>query len=171
MGRVRRLLLLNLAFAFYDAAMMWLLQLDVYPSWRFVPTADFGPAESQHFLAIALAVFPIAVMTTAIAVYLLVKRPTFLPAQLAVTGAVVQAVQWALTAFLYGPWQGLLTEPGNSLVSPERTVGPANASIYHALLLGHWVRVALVTGYAGLAWWIASSTLTQHTTTRSRVPA
>ena len=149
--RARRLLLLNVAFAFYDAAMMWLLQLDVYPSWRFMPTADFGPAESAHFLAVLLSIFPIAVATTVVSVRLLVKRPTFVPARMATTG------------------DSFKTRGKLAVVSPERTLGPANAGIYHALLLAHWLRVAIVTGYAAVAWWLSAQALVRPV--RSRVAA
>jgi hypothetical protein len=136
---------------------MWLLQIDVYPSWRYVPTVDFGPAQSLHFLAVCLGVFPFAVATTVISIMFLVRRPTFLPLRAVQVGAAIQALTWVLTALVYGPLQGKLTEPVDALTNPARTLGPANPSVYQALLFGHWGRVLLVTAYAVLAWWLAAN--------------
>src|SRR5262245_9124416 len=101
----RRLILINLAAAFYNLGIQWLSQLDLYPLWRYVPTPDFGTVASAHFLAVCIAVFPAAVTATICAGLLAIRRPPIVP-QLALRAAVaVQALLWLLTAVLYGPWQ------------------------------------------------------------------
>ncbi len=150
---------MNLAVAFYNMAAMWLFQLDVYPSWSGIPTADFGPAQNTHLLAVAAAVFPPALAATVFATILVVTRPRTYPAGLLRAGLVLQTVTWALTAFVFGPWQGRLTEGGASVDVAPRALGPANEHAYHAFVYTHWVRVALVTAYAALAWWLAVRTV------------
>ena len=156
----RRLVMLNLALAFYNAAMIWLFQLDIYPSWSFVPTSDFVSAEGQHLLATSLSVFPAAVAATVVSVLFVVRRPMVIDVARVRIGAVLQVLSWLLTAFVFGPWQGRLTEPVSAAKDQlARALGPANDALYHTMMIAHWGRVAVVSAYAMLAWSIAAHAL------------
>ena len=153
--RWRYLVLINLAVAFYNVAVIWLMQLDIFPTWRFIPTSEFGRVQGQHFWRLFLVVFPKAGLAIVLAFLLYRLRPPGLPSQALKLGVVIQISLWLLTALLWGRWQGQIALPGSE---PVPVLGPANYALYQKMLSTHWVRVALITAYGALSFWLAVRT-------------
>lgn len=153
-------ILANLAVSAYNVAVIWLMQVIIYPSWPFVPTAAFPDAQGVHFWRLFIVVFPQAALATALAVLLLRRRPPGASVVALRLGLVVQVALWVLTAALWGRWQG---EIAFAQGGAGDGFGPANARLYDLLVDTHWLRVALITAYMALAIWLARTTLTPRT--------
>lgn len=154
--RWHALVLANLALSFYNVAIIWTMQLDVFYSWRYIPSDLFGQAQGQHFLRLFITVFPQALLTTILAGLLLKLRPKAImrwPLRLAFG---LQLLLWLLTAILWGRWQGQIATLPPGASAPM--LGPANHRLYQTLLNTHWLRVGMITVYALIAAWLAKRT-------------
>lgn len=144
--------LTNLVVSAYNVAVIWLMQLIIYPSWAFIPTATFGEAQGIHFWRLFIVVFPQAALATGLAIAMWRRPPAGVPMTAVRLGLVTQVALWVLTAGLWGRWQGELAfADGGSATA----LGPADTQLYELLLNTHWLRVALITGYGFLAVWMA----------------
>jgi hypothetical protein len=150
------LVLVNLALSFYNLAVIWLMQLDVFYTWRYIPTDLFGQAQGEHFWKLFITVFPQAILTTLISGLLLKRRPVGVPAFPLVLGFGLQLLVWLLTAMMWGRWQGQIAVGLSS--GTGRSLGPANYALYQILMDTHWIRVGIITAYAVLAVWLAKKT-------------
>lgn len=150
------LVLANLALSCYNVAIIWTMQLDVFSSWRYIPSNLFGQVQGQHFLKLFIIVFPQALLTTILAGLLLKQRPKAIarwPLRLAF---VLQLLLWLLTAIFWGRWQGQIATLPPGASAPM--LGPANHRLYQTLLTTHWLRVGMITLYALIAAWLARRT-------------
>lgn len=150
--------LANVVVAAYNVAVIWLMQLIIYPSWAFIPTDQFGDAQGVHFWRLFLVVFPQAVLATVLAIMLWRRPPPEAPAVALRAGVVIQVALWVLTAALWGRWQGQLalgSADGAVADGAVGPLGPANAELYQLLVNTHWLRVALITAHGVLAVWVA----------------
>ncbi|WP_219974702.1 hypothetical protein [Rubrobacter xylanophilus] len=150
-------MLSNVIVASYNLAVIWLMQLDVFYTWRYIPTHLFGKAQGEHFWNLFITVFPQAIAALVIAVWLLKARPESMSANLLRFGAGIQVLIWLLTALLWGRWQGQIAIPTST--SSAQALGPANWQLYQTLLHTHWIRVSLITAYWMLAVWLAWRTI------------
>lgn len=73
--RWQALVLSNVIVASYNLAVIWLVQLDVFYTWRYIPTEVFGQVQGEHFWRLFIIVFPQAIAAFVIAVWLLRVRP------------------------------------------------------------------------------------------------
>ncbi|HEX6971518.1 MAG TPA: hypothetical protein VF234_04815 [Limnochordia bacterium] len=142
------ILITNLAVSWYNVAVIWLMQLDIYPSWAYVPSEIFGRLQGMHFYQLFLTVYPQAILATVLSFVMLRRRPTGVARPLLVSGVVIQCSLWLLTALLWGRWQGQIALPTST---PTPALGPANTALYETLVQTHWLRVALITAYALIA--------------------
>lgn len=156
-NRFQFLVLTNLALSFYNLAVIWLMQMDVFYTWRYIPTELFGQVQGEHFRKLFITVFPQAILTTLISGLLLKRRPEYVPKFPLVFGLVLQLLVWLLTALMWGRWQGeialTISSAGNNY-----TLGPANYKLYQLLVNTHWIRVGIITAYAILSAWLAGRT-------------
>jgi hypothetical protein len=155
MSTARWLLLGNLVVSWYNVAVIWLMQVMIYPSWALARTADFGDLQGFHFWRLFSVVFPQAGLSVLGAVAMLRWRPPRVSVRAVWLGISLQVAAWALTAAFWGRWQARIALP-----VPDRSlpaIGPANRDLYHTLLTTHWVRVALLTAYGALLFWMAAS--------------
>lgn len=150
----RFLVLTNLALSFYNLAVIWIMQMDIFYTWRYIPTELFGQVQGEHFWKLFITVFPQAILTTLISGLLLKRRPEYVPKFPLVFGLLLQLLVWLLTALMWGRWQGEIALMTSSIVNK---LGPANYELYELLINTHWIRVIIITTYAILASWIAMS--------------
>ncbi len=158
MTRAQQILLVTLAVSWYNVAVIWLMQILIYPSWAFIPTADFGHAQGYHFVRLFIVVFPQAALATLGALALLRWRPPGIPKAALWLGLGIQLSLWLLTALLWGRWQGQIALGD----APPGSLGPANVELYHLLVTTHWLRVALITAYGILVFWMAYRSFRQR---------
>lgn len=151
----QRVLLATLAVSWYNVAVIWLMQVLIYPSWAFIPTTDFGRVQGYHFVRLFIVVFPQAAIATLFSIALLRWRPPGVPAAALWLGVGIQVCLWLFTALLWGRWQGQIAL-GDAW--PGR-LGPANTGLYRLLVMTHWIRVALITAYGILTFWMAYRSL------------
>lgn len=160
MTRAQQILLATLAVSWYNVAVIWLMQILIYPSWAFIPTADFGQAQGDHFVRLFIVVFPQATLATISALALLRWRPPGIPRAALWLGLGIQLSLWLLTALLWGRWQGQIALGD----APPGSLGPANVELYHLLVATHWLRVALITSYGILVFWMVYRSFSQPRT-------
>lgn len=163
-GNWNTLVLANLALSFYNLAVIWLMQLDVFYTWRYIPTELFGQVQGEHFWKLFITVFPQAILTTLISGLLLKSRPVDVPTFPLVLGFGLQLLVWLLTAIMWGRWQGQIAIVPPHEVPP--TIGPANYRLYQVLINTHWIRVAIITAYAVLAAWLCQESISFSSTRR-----
>lgn len=149
-------MLVNLALSFYNVAIIWVMQLDVFYTWRYIPSELVGQAQGEHFGKLFITVFPQAVLATLISGVLLTRRPPGIPKSPLVFGFGLQMLVWLLTALLWGRWQAQIAVAPSGGTQP--LLGPANYERYQVLIETHWIRVGMITAYAILAAWLASRT-------------
>lgn len=136
-------LLLTLALSFYNVGIIWVMQVHIYPLFGLVGEEEWVPYHTVHWHRIWGVVFVPAGLTLLGAILLLFFRPEAVPTWSLWLGLGVQVVLYALTAMVWAPMQVRLSK-GNKL-HPE---------VYETLLRTHWGRVALITVYAMLMFWI-----------------
>jgi hypothetical protein len=139
------LILVGLAATIFMTGMIWTIQVVHYPGFAEVGRSAFPAYESAHQTRIAmLIVFPWAIQTiTALA--LVIWRPAGVSLWLPVAGLVVAIALVALTAAIFAPIHGDLSN------------GFAE-SAHDRLVNLNWIRTALWSGHAV----IAAAILVQH---------
>jgi hypothetical protein len=144
MNANRWLLLVNLAVGFYNVGLIWLTQVVCYPLWGHVGKAEF----SQYHLAWWHGIWGVCFVPAGLAVLgamaMLWLRPPGVPASAVRLGLALQAATWVLTALWWAPLQMRIEEGGFSV------------PVFRLLLETHWGRVALVTAYGFLLFWMAA---------------
>jgi hypothetical protein len=141
----QRLLLVNLALAFYSVGTVWLVQLSSYPLWRHVGLKEFHNYHLAWWHSIWLPVLFPAFLAFAGAVAALWLRPPHVPAWAVWLGVLLQGAWVMGTAIWWGP----------RMAQIGRTLGEFPADLFQGLLRTHWLRVAFITAYALLVFWMA----------------
>ena len=143
-------LLLNLALAFYNVGTIWAHEVDIFRSWKLVPSDAFNTVQTVHWGKLPYWVFLPLGVALAGSIGLVWYRPATSPTW-AVWGALgCQIASHALTALFWGPWQAKLS---SDPLGPE--------SPYLAKILStHWIRTMLINayGFTLLVWAIESMT-------------
>jgi hypothetical protein len=142
MNANRWLLLIALAVGFYNAGQIWLTQVVCYPLWGYVGRAEFPVYHVvwwHSIWGVCLGPAGLAALGTVAMLWL---RPPGVPAGAVWLGLGLQAATWILTALWWAPMQARMADGGFSVPT------------FHLLLSTHWLRVALVTAYALLLFWM-----------------
>ena len=140
-------LLANVVLSFYLAGAIWAHEVDIFRSWKLVDPKDFHAVQRIHWKKLpywVLAPFGLALFGSLALIWF---HPAGSPGWGIFGNLGCQVSAILLTAMLWGRWQAKLSRD---------PAGPQ--SIYLARILKtHWVRTALVNGYALImfAWAIA----------------
>ena len=144
----RWLLLIALAVSFYNVGLIWLTQVSSYRLWPYVGPAEFEAYHGAWWRSIQ----PVLILAGGLAVLSPLAMPRWRPPRVPLwavwLGIVLQATVWALTAVFWAPLQARLVQ----VWLPDGTLNPD----FDLLLNTHWMRVALVTGYGALLFWMAA---------------
>ncbi len=138
------LLLLNLALAFYLAGTIWAHEIDIFRSWKLVDAKDFHTVQGVHWRKLPYWIFAPFGLALAGSIGLIWIHPGGSPAWAIWGNLCCQLAALLLTGAFWGPWQAKLSKD---------PAGP-NSSYLARILKTHWIRTALVNGYAiiMLAW-------------------
>jgi len=140
----RWILLLTLAFSFYNVGTVWLTQVSVYPLWKLVGQTDqWLPYHRAWWHSIWGVIFVPAGFALLGAILLMFFRPPIVPAWSLWLGLGIQIITYGLTALVWAPMQVRLDQGGG--FHPE---------VQQTLLQTHWGKVALITLYAVLMLWM-----------------
>jgi hypothetical protein len=144
----RWVLLITLAASFYSVGTIWETQMS-YGLWAVVGPADFAAYHDAWWslTGIQLVVFPMAAVAAASSIAMLRWRPPNVPFRAVWLGIALQVAWMVLTAVWWAPLQARVVEAR----LPDGSLAPD-----YLLLLGtHWLRVALITFYGIVAFWMA----------------
>lgn len=130
------LLILTLVFAWYHVGFVWLVQVVAWPLFAYVGQNEFNAYHQAWWRGIRYILFVPTGLILAGAILLLHWAPAGVPHSILWTALAIYILIYVLTAVWWGPQQAKLT----------RTDTPQFALVINT----HWVRTALVTGYAVL---------------------
>jgi hypothetical protein len=153
MNTGRWLLLFNLAAGFYGVGNVWLVQLTCYPLWTYVGPAEYEAYHNFWWHSIWGDILFPSVLAFLGAIAMLRWRPFGVPKGALWLGVGLQVLLWVLTALMWGRWMAQLIQVS----------GPVYGALFHKMLVTHWLRVAIVTGYGILQFWIVSVSLREPT--------
>lgn len=117
--------------------LIWVVQLVLYPAFRFVPWESFAAFEAAHTrrMGLLLAVpAPVEIVTGALLVW---ERPSTVPAALVLVAGAILAALWIVTALVQAPIHGKLS-------------GGKDAALIERLISSNRVRTGLWTVRGGL---------------------
>jgi hypothetical protein len=140
---VNAFFLANLALSYLVGA-IWAHELDIFRSWKLVDSKDFLRVQEVHWRKLPYWIFTPLGMALIGSTALIWYHPAGSPGWAIWGNLGCQVSSLLLTAIFWGRWQAQLSKD---------SAGPN--SIYLAKILRtHWVRTALVNGYAliMLAW-------------------
>ena len=143
MDAVNAFFLANLALSYLVGA-IWAHELDIFRSWKLVDSKDFLRVQEVHWRKLPYWIFTPLGMALIGSTALIWYHPAGSPGWAIWGNLGCQVSSLLLTAIFWGRWQAQLSKD---------SAGPN--SIYLAKILRtHWVRTALVNGYAliMLAW-------------------
>ena len=131
-------LIANLALAFYNAGTIWAHEVDIFPSWRFVPEEAFHRLQAAHWRKLPYWVLLPVALALAGSIVLIWYRPVNSPVWAVWCAPAFQIASHALTALLWGRWQAKLSKDPLGPASPWLT----------SILATHWIRTMLINAYA-----------------------
>lgn len=131
-------LLANLALAFYLAGTIWAHELDIFRTWALIDTQDFHRVQTAHWRRLPYWIFTPLALALAGSIGLIWLHPPGSPSW-AIWGNVgLQLTSHLLTVFLWGRWQGMLSQDDRGSASPY----------LKKILATHWIRTLLISAYA-----------------------
>ena len=140
------------ALSWFNAGVVWLIQFSCYPLWPYVGRSEFWNYHGVWSQSTWGIVFVPSVLALAGSILLLRLAPPDLP-------------PWSL-------WLGLGIETAVQLVTliwfwpldhgVASVTGGLNLLAYERLTAANWFRIALVTAYAVLSYWMLSRSLWTH---------
>ncbi len=146
MDRNRWLLLVNFAIAFYNVGTVWLVQVTCYPLWVVVGRGEFEAYHQAWWHSIWGVILGPGLFGLLGAWAMLWWPPRRVSARAVWLGIALQVAVYLLTAIWWGPLMARLGE----VVDPSGTPTP----LFRLLLWTHWLRVALITAYGLLMFWM-----------------
>jgi hypothetical protein len=146
-NRNRWLLLINFAIAFYNVGTVWLVQLSCYPLWAVVGRGEFEVYHQAWWHSIWGVILGPGLLGFTGAWAMLWWLPERISVRAAWLGISLQVAVYLLTAVWWAPLMARLVE----VVDPTG----APTQLFRLLLWSHWLRVALITAYALLMFWMA----------------
>jgi hypothetical protein len=143
------LLLCTATLSFYGVGNIWLVQLSSYRLWRYVGARDFWAYHIAWWHSIWGVIFFPAGLVFVGSLLMLWLRPPGVPRWAVWLGVGLQVLLYLLTALWWGPLMARLATRETGLLLP----------LYHELMVSHWLRVAIVTAYGVLAFWMLVQTM------------
>lgn len=131
-------LILNLALAFYNVGTIWAHEVDIFRSWKLIPSDAFHRVQQAHWRKVPYWVFLPVGLAFAGSIALVGYHPAHSLVWTVWSALGCQLLSHVLTALSWGRWQAKLSHD---------PLGPA--SPYLARILStHWIRTALINAYA-----------------------
>lgn len=130
------ILILTLVFAWYHVGFVWLVQVVAWPLFGYVGANEFNAYHQAWWRGIRYILFVPSALTFIGAILLLHWTPPGVTPSILWVALASYILTYVLTAVWWGPEQAKLT----------RTDTPR----FELIIKTHWVRTALVTGYAVL---------------------
>jgi hypothetical protein len=144
MSRNQWLLIITVFLSVYGVGQIWLVQLSSYKLWAFVGAREFHAYHWAWWRSIWFVVMGPTGLVFLGSVLMLWMRPVGVPGRAIWLGFVLESVICIGTVIWWGPLMARLANPDTGLILP----------LYSQLMWTHWIRVALVTGYGLLAFWM-----------------
>jgi hypothetical protein len=144
MTKRQLLLLVTCVLSIYGVGNIWPVQVSSYKLWTYVGQREFHEYHIAWWRSIWGVILIPAGLVFLGAILMLIWRPPGVPAWALWVGLALQVALALGTALYWGPLMARLSTPGGGLSLP----------LYHTLMLNHWLRVAIVTGYAALTVWM-----------------
>ena len=138
------MLIVTVFLAVAGVGQVWLVQLSSYHLWAFVGPRDIAAYHEEWWRSIWFVVIAPAGLVFLASALMLRMRPEGVPTTSIRLGFALEALLLLGTAAYWGPLMARLASPETGLILP----------LYHELMLTHWIRVALVTAYGLLAFWM-----------------
>jgi hypothetical protein len=130
-------LLINMALAFFNTGLIWVIEADIFPRWKLMDLSSFNRVRAAHWKIIPFLVFIPVGLAFIDSVILFWYHPSKSP-RWAIWGSFLcQFLSHILTAVFWGRWQ--------ANISP--ILGPGDP-LLDKIIKTHWIRTALITGYA-----------------------
>ncbi len=154
------LLLAVAALSWCNAGVVWLIQFSCYPLWPYVGRDEFSNYHGVWWQTTRGIVFVPAVLVAVGSIFMLRSAPSGVPQWAVWTGSGFQAVVQVVTASWLSPLDRHMVAAGSGL----------NLPTYEALVVANWLRIAFVTAYAVLTYWMFIRSFWAHTDiTRGRL--
>jgi len=134
----RLFLLLNLALAFYNVGTIRAHEVDIFRSWKLLDAPTFHRVQAAHWHKLPYWVLLPAALALFGSIALLWCHPYGSPAWAISCAVACQLASHILTVVVWGRWQAKLSQDPRGSASPDLA----------GILSTHWVRTALVSGYA-----------------------
>jgi hypothetical protein len=141
----RWLLLINFALGFYNVGAIWLTHSLIYPTWELVGAGEINAVRTEHWQRLPGVVFLPAGLALLGSLAMIWLRPEGVPRWAVWLGLALQVAAGAVTASWFAPLQARMSTREGGLALP----------VYHQLMDTHWIRVAIITAYAILMFWMA----------------
>jgi hypothetical protein len=138
---------LNFAVAFYNVGTIWLVQVTCYPLWAVVGRDEFASYHEAWWHSIWGVILGPAGFGLLGALAMIWWRPPRVRLRAVWLGVGLTVAVLLLTAVWWAPLMARLTQA----VNPDGAWTPE----FRLLLTSHWLRVALVTAYGLLVFWMA----------------
>jgi hypothetical protein len=153
------LVMLVTALSWLNTGVVWLIQFSCYPLWRLVGQEEFLTYHHVWWQSTWWVVLLPSVLLTTGSILMLRFAPPGVPRWALWTGFGLQLMVQVLNAIWLSP-------------ADQHTVastGGLSLPAYESLATGNWVRIALITAYAILNYWMLTRTLWSHSAfTRGR---
>ncbi len=150
MAKSQWLLFVVAALSWYSTGVIWLVQVSCYPLWTRVGKREFYNFHLAWWHSIWGVIFVPAGIVFLGALAMMWMRPSGVNAGLLWTGLSLQIALYAATAIWWGPLMARLATPENGLLLNN----------YHLLMTTHWLRVAIVTAYGVLIFFMLVKNVT-----------
>ncbi|MGH9469203.1 MAG: hypothetical protein ACRD1N_02540 [Terriglobia bacterium] len=138
------LVLVMTVLSFYCVGCIWLTQISCYPLWALVGSREFVTYHVAWWHSIWGVDFVPAGLVFLGSIAMIWLRPEGVSRWMVWTGLALQVAIYAATALWWAPLMAGLATPQTGLL-PER---------YHLLITTHWMRVAMITAYGLLVFWM-----------------
>jgi hypothetical protein len=144
MSRNQWLLIVTVFLSLFGVGQIWLVQLSSYHLWAYVGPHEFNAYHLEWWRSIWFVVLVPAGLVLLASALMLWMRPEGVPVSAIRIGFGLECLLGIGTAVWWGPLMARLAASESGLIVP----------LYRELMLTHWIRVALVTGYGLLAFWM-----------------
>ena len=162
MSKEHWLLFAVAALSWYNAGVGWLIQFSCYPLWPLVGRNELLNYHAVWWQSTWGVVFVPGVLALAGSILMLRLAPPKLPGWIVWTGCGLQLIVQAVTSF----WLSALDR------HTVAAAGGLNLTAYETLVFANGLRIALVTAYAILSYWMLTRSFWPHTgITRGRLLA
>lgn len=137
-------LLVAVFLSVYGVGQVWLVQLSSYHLWAFVGPRELATYHMEWWRSIWFVVLVPAGLVFLASALMLLMRPAGISLSMLMLGFALEGLLLLGTAAYWGPLMARLATPEGGLILP----------LYRELMLTHWIRVALVTAYGLLTFWM-----------------